>query len=582
MTTEQTSYTAPLVVLDVAAGELVAYRPDVQLVELPGEVVDLATAAEWALAYGLGAPGLGQFGEDFGPLLVLTEAATERLGLPVRLEDRRNLRLPEDHPARKALTEAGWDLSRAGMGPWTLLFKGRTECRFAFLPWGAFDTDLNRWEGIGDSGDPAALAYTLGLFAERVIPPTGSTAATGLELMTALRPPTRLDWKGGRMQRVPVSGSLVRAIDPALPEAIDEHPIAAGRTREQSRNPRHVVMEEPLIWCREPTEEERALPFAVGLDVCMAFGAASNRLPIGLGEAVHTDGPKFDKKIPGAWLADFSGVKLRAKDLITKEWRDLPEDFPSPFTPDGRPPTGPAWYETPTLAYAVELGVEVQPLEGWLRVEPAAPGLPEVGGYFDLWYQRIQAAYMATLADLGVTEDMPEAEFVAAMATINERDPEAAALLRAIKKIVKGGIGKMAEKPQGRQKREPHTPWPALKRPTYSPHARYTVISAARTGAHRKAVKTWLATGAVPLAVLSDCWVYASPLPSALAVVPRKADGTPLPGGWRLGPNPGYVKEEGVKPMEWYLDLMAKGQASGKDLNPARFIKGRDAMLDGE
>ncbi|MFF2548314.1 telomere-associated protein Tap [Kitasatospora sp. NPDC058063] len=574
-----TSFTAPLVVLDVVGGALVAYRPDVQLVGLPAEVADLASLAEWALAYGLGAPGIGQFGEEFGPLLVLTEAATEFVGLPARLEDRWNLRLADDHPARKGLVEAGWELGRAGLAPWTLIFKGRTECRFAFLPWEAF-SDMTRWGGIGESGDPAALAYVLGLFAERVIPPTGSTAATSLELMTSLRPPRRLDWTGGRMRRVPVPGSLVRAIDPAPPEAIDAHPIAAGRTPEQSRNPRHVVMEEPLVWFREPTEAEQQLAHVVGLDVCMAFGAASNRLEIGLGPAVHTDGPRFDKKIPGAWLCDFSGVTLRAKDLVTKEWRDLPPEFPSPFTPDGKAPTGPAWYETPTLAYAVELGVDVQPLEGYLRVEPAEPDLPVSGGYFTLWYQRLQSAYMATLADLGVTEGMGEKEFLAAMASIGERDPEAAALLRAIKQVAKGGVGKMAERPQG--KREKNAPWPALKRPTYSPHARYTVISAARTGAHRKAVKTWLATGAVPLAVLSDCWVYASNVPSALAVVPRKPDGTPLPGGWRLGPNPGYVKEEGTKPMAWYLDLMAKGRKVGKEINPARFIKGTDALLDGE
>ena len=583
MTTSRT-YTAPLVVLEVAAGALVAYRPDVQLVTVPAEVVDLASAADWALSYGLGASKLSpHYGEDFGPLLVLTEAATEFLGLPTKLEDRQNLRLPEDHPARKALTEAGWELGRAGLAPWTFLYRERIECRFAFVPWGAFDTDLMRWGGIADSGDAASLAYVLGMFAERLITPTGSTAATSLELMTAVRPPKRLDYTGGRMRRVPVPGSLSIAIDPAPPEAIDEHPIAAGRTREQSRNPRYVVMEESLAWFRAPTEEEQQLPNVVGVDVCMAFGAASNRLDIGLGKALHTDGPRFDKKIPGAWLCDFSGVKLHARDLVTKEWRPLPDTFPSPFTPDGRPPTGPAWYETPTVAYAVELGVEVKPLEGWLRVEPIEPDLPAVGGYFDLWYQRLQKAYLETLADLGITVDMPVAEFIAAMATVNDRDPEAAALLRAIKQVAKGGIGKMAEKPQGKNKRERNAPWPALKRPTYSPHARYTVIAASRTGAHRKAVKTWLATGRVPLAVLADCWLYASPEPSALAVVPRKPDGSPLPGGWRIGPNPGYVKEEGVRSMEWYLDLLAKGEAAGKAINPGRFIKqGRDAVMDGE
>ncbi|MGC0407657.1 hypothetical protein RKD31_000900 [Streptomyces sp. SAI-163] len=35
----------------------------------------------------------------------------------------------------------------------------------------------------------------------------------------------------------------------------------------------------------------------------------------------------------------------------------------SPFTPKDERPTGPAWYAPPTIAYAVELGYEVRPLE---------------------------------------------------------------------------------------------------------------------------------------------------------------------------------------------------------------------------
>ncbi|MFD6991752.1 hypothetical protein [Streptomyces sp. NPDC059943] len=38
---------------------------------------------------------------------------------------------------------------------------------------------------------PADLARYLGLYAERVMTPRGTTATTGLELMVALRPPTR-------------------------------------------------------------------------------------------------------------------------------------------------------------------------------------------------------------------------------------------------------------------------------------------------------------------------------------------------------------------------------------------------------
>jgi len=569
--TEQT-YAAPLAVLDAADGSLVACLPNVQRIDLPGEVTDLASAADWALGYGLGTAKLSQFGEDTGPLLVLTESAVERLGLPPRLDDRKRLRVPDDDPAVKALTEAGWTLSRAGLGGWSFLFRNRTEVHVAVIPWGAFSDNMRWGDMDAVAAEPGALAYTLGLYAERVISPTGSTAGCSLSLMTAVRPPTvaKFDRGTGRMRRVPVPGSLHKAVDPAPPEAPDEHPIAAERTREESKSPAHVLVEEALNWYREATEEEAALPYVVGLDVNTAFLAAANRLTVGLGEAVYTDGPAFDKKIPGAWLVDLSGTKLHTKDLRTKQWRELPENFPSPFTPDGRPPTGPAWYATPTLAYAQELGIEVRPLAAWLR--------PDAGGYLDLWHNRLRSAYMDTLADLGITEDMDEAAFIDAMATVKARDPEAVALLSAIKATAKGGIGKMRERPQGSTKREGrNAPWAALKRPTWRPDIRAAVISASRVGQHRKMVKVWNALGLVPLAVLADCVIYPSAQPTALAVMARKEDGSPLPGAFRLGPNPGFVKQEGVQPMQWYRDMTAKRA------NPGRFIKeGRDAVRDGE
>ncbi|GGU51155.1 telomere-associated protein Tap [Streptomyces violascens] len=565
-----TSYTAPLVVLDASDGVLVAHRPDVQRVSLPEEVIDLATAADWAVSYGLGAAALSRFGEDAAALLVLTESATVFLGLPDRLDDRVRLRVADDHPAVKAVSESGWSLSRAGLSPWSWMFRNRAEVVVAVVPWGAFDARITRWGGMGDIADPSALAYALGVYAERVTTPTSSTAGTSLALMTALRPPTRATFERGtgRMKRVPVEGSLVEPVDPAPPEAPTEHPLAAERTREQTQDPAHVLFEEALVWHRtELTAEEAALPYVVGLDINMAFLAAANRLTVGLGPAVYTDGPRFDKRVPGSWLVDLSGAVLRTKDPRTKALIELDPRLPSPFTPHGHAPTGPAWYATPTLAYAAELGVEVRPLAGWLR--------PESGGYLDLWHDRLRDAYMATLADLGVTADMPEDEFVRVMPTLKERDPEAYAVLTAIKHTAKGGVGKLREKPMGKRPSR-HAPWPALKRATWRPDIRAAVISNARVGQHRKIVKTWALTGQVPLAVLSDCVVYPSAYPTARAVVPRKEDGMPMPGAFRLGPNPGYCKEEGVQTMEWLAELIAR------QANPARFIKGGDAIRDGE
>ncbi len=92
---------------------------------------------------------------------------------------------------------------------------------------------------------------------------------------------------------------------------------------------------------------------------------------------------------------------------------------------------------------------------------------------------------------------------------------------------------------------------------------------------HRKLLNMSRMTGLFPLTVLSDCVVY-PPRPGAspLDFLPCAASGKPQPGGFRLGPTPGLAKLEGVQEMAWAVDLMEKG------LNPARHIKGGDAVLD--
>lgn len=300
------------------------------------------------------------------------------------------------------------------------------------------------------------------------------------------------------------------------------------------------------------TGEEVALPFAVGLDLNTAFLAAAARLTVGLSGPDHFHHPTFNPKIPGSWLVDLSHVELDPR-------------LPSPFTPSGVRPTGPAWYQTHTVAYAQELGYNVQPIEAYLR--------RETGAYLDPWHDRLKTAYVDTLADLGVTKDLTDAEFLAAMERHKEVDPALAAVLTAIKATVKGGVGKLRERPQGKHYRDGDR-WPALERPTWRPDIRAAVISKARVNMHRKLLNMSRMTGLFPLAVLSDCVVYPSPGNSPLDFLPYAASGKPQPGGFRLGPTPGLAKLEGVQEMAWAVDLMDKG------LNPARHIKGGDAVLD--
>ncbi|MEU9125344.1 hypothetical protein AB0C96_36865 [Streptomyces sp. NPDC048506] len=392
----------PLAVLDADGS---AYCVDGLILDCPAKT--LPALVDWALNEAkLGAPRLHRHGKDADPLVVLTAPAAERLGLPGVLEDRRGLRLPADHKVVKQLTRAKWQLTRRGFGPWPRVYRpaegGRRQCvQLAILPWGALDA--RSW-GDTDQLPPAELARVLGSYATRVITPRGSTAVCGLELMTALRPPTRpvKDEATGAWVAGPNPGSLTAPVDPAPPEAPNEHPVvAASCPRHHERTPDQVLDEEAYDWFRPLTDEECAQGYAygVGIDVNMAFAAAANRLTVGIGPATHVHAPDFDAKLPG---------------------------------------------------------------------------------------------------------------------------------------------GK------------------------------------ARTNMHRKMTRL-AAVGRFPVAVLSDCAVYLSHGPSPRDFLPYTPEGTPLPGGFRLGVSPGMVKHEGTQDFLWVASMIEDEQ-----INPARHIKGADAAADGE
>ncbi|MFI1367506.1 telomere-associated protein Tap [Streptomyces griseochromogenes] len=546
----------PLAVLD---GDGSAYCADGIVLDCLARTVP--ELVEWTLAEsGLGAPRLHRYGKDPDPLIVLTAAAAVKLGLPERLEgpeQRRSLRLPADHPVVKQVTKAKWKLTQRGFGPWARIYRpaqaGKRQCvQLAVLSWDALDS--RAWPGVPEMG-PADIARVLGVYAQRVITPRGSTAVSGLELMTALRPPTRAvqDRTTGNWVPGHNPGSLgSEPVDPAPPEATQEHPVVVGTGWTGG-----FLDEEAYQWVRDVdllTGEEAALPWAVGLDLNTAFLAAAARLVVGLSGPEYVKHPAFDKRIPGSWLVDLSRIELDPR-------------LPSPFTPSGLRPEGPAWYQTHTVAYAQELGYDVQPIEAYLR--------RETGAYLDPWHDRLKTAYVDTLADLGVTTDLDDAAFLQAMELHKQVDPASAAVLAAIKATVKGGVGKLRERPQGRHYKDGER-WPALERPTWRPDIRAAVISKARVNMHRKMLNMAKMTGLYPLAVLSDCVVYPSPGRSPLDFLPYSADGKPIPGAFRLGSTPGLAKVEGVQAMAWAVDVMEQG------LNPARHIKGdgHDASVD--
>lgn len=556
----------PLAVVDVADGQVSAYCVNGLILDVPAK--SLPALVEWTLKEArLGQPRLSGPGKDADPLLVLTEAACERFGLPVTLteQERHAGRLPEGHKVLKQLARTEWKLTKRGFGPWARIYRpaqgaDRSCVQLCIPSWHALDT--RSW-GHAAQLPPAELARVLGVYAARVTTPRGSTAVTGLELLTALHPPTRASQPDGtgvrRSQHNP--GSLgTQAVDCAPCEAPDGHPLLVDLPRFHRRTPAERLFEEAYDWARPLTDEECLRRHLVGIDVNMAFAAGANGLVVGLGAPTRVKAPVFDPKLPGSWLVDLSHVDL-SRVKAGKEWVDLDGRLlPSPFTPSGERPDGPAWYATPTVAYAVELGYPVRPVEAWVR--------HDTGRYLDGWYKRLRDAYVATMADLGVGADLGPEEFLAALPGHRERDPQLALVVNAVKATAKGTIGKFAERPRGEGWR-PGQPWRALSRPTWRPDIRAAVISRTRTNMHRKIVKLAAVTGQYPVAILSDCAVYAADGPGPLDFLPYR-DGTPL-GGFRLGVSPGMVKHEGTQSLLWGEGV--REQHDAPDLNLARYIK---------
>ncbi len=536
----------PLAVLDVTDGALTAHLVDGRTVPCPAKT--LQALATWALdkrKIRLGAAKVHDNGFDQDPLLVLTEGAVAHFGLPADLADQEELRLPADHKAVKGLIKAGWELTKSGFGPWPRVFKrvdGKRHCVQLFLtPWGALEDRV--WGQAGDlpAGD---LARMLGTYARLVITPRGTVAVTGEELMTSLRPPTKAEWseKENKYVSVKAPHTLHTVVDPAPCEAPDEHPVvAADYPEEGSRPASEALDEEACIWVRPAdliTDAERACTHVVALDVQVAFLAACRRLHVGTGPAIHYPrNPAFDPELPGSWYVDLSHVETDPR-------------MPSPFTSSGVRPEGPGWYATPTVAYAVELGADVRPMEAWVR-KIHSP-------YLQPWYETLRDAYLTVMADLGVTKDLDDEAFLAAMASYKDGDPLLVTLANAIKATAKSGIGKLRQRPNMGIGHAFGDPWPALKRVTWRPDIRAMILSKARTNMHRKMHNLATTAGRYPLAVNTDCVVYATDSLSPLSLL-HGPDGQPIRGGFRLGVNPGSVKHQGSQTIDWALDLLADG-----------------------
>ncbi|MEU9654251.1 helix-turn-helix transcriptional regulator [Streptomyces sp. NPDC048110] len=570
----------PLAVIDCEDGQVSAYCVGGLVLDVPAKTIP--ALVDWTLAEAkLGQARLHRNGRDADPILVLTTSALERFGLPTALseEERHAGRLPVGHKVVKQVERAGLQMTQRGFGRWARLYRdpegSRRRCvQLCILPWHALDA--REW-GKKDQPEllltmhPADLVQYLGLYAARVMTPRGSTATTGLELMTALRPPTRAE-------KNPATGEFERAYNedaltqlyPVVPcEVPDEHPILKGQfARHHMRTPAEMLMEEPYDWCRPLTDEECANPYLVVVDINMSFAAAANGLTVGLNGPTHLTGnPQFDPALPGSWLVDLSHVDL---SRVRVNGRTVDGSrLPYPFTPKGEHPEGPAWYATPTVQYAVELGFDVAPIEAYVRTQN--------GRYLDSWYKRLRDAYVDTMADMGVTTDLQGQEFLEAMARRKETDPTMALLETAIKATAKGAIGKLRQRSRGQVPY--YEPYPALERVNWRPDIRAAVLANQRVGLHRKLMKTAAAADLYPVAIGTDAIVYPSPGPSPLDVLPHTPEGKPAPGTFRLGVSPGMVKWQGTQTVLWAEQQF---EERGGVFNISNLIKTDQSAGEGE
>ncbi|MCX4971045.1 helix-turn-helix domain-containing protein [Streptomyces sp. NBC_00654] len=570
----------PLAVIDADAdGEVSAYCVGGLVLDVPAK--SIPSLVDWTLTEArLGQARLHRNGRDADPILVLTATALHRYGLPAALseEEQRHGRLADSHKVVKQIAKAGLQLTQRGLGPWARVFRepegSRRRCvQLCVLPWNALDA--REWDRkdnpVLPTMHPADLARYLGLYAERVMTPRGTTATTGLELMVALRPPTRAekDEATGEFKRAFNDDALTQLYPVVECEVPDEHPVLKGKfARHHLRTPAEMLMEEPYDWCRPLTDDECVNQFLVVVDLNMSFAAAANGLTVGLNGPTHLENnPAFDASLPGSWLVDLSHVDL-SRVRINGRTVDGSR-LPSPFTPKGDRPEGPAWYATPTVQYAVELGFDVAPIEAYVRTQ--------TGRYLDSWYKRLRDAYVETMADMGVTTDLTGSEFLEAMARRKQVDPTMALLETAIKATAKGAIGKLRQRSRGQVPY--YEPYPALERWTWRPDIRAAVLANQRTGLHRKLMKTAATADLYPVAIGTDAIVYPSPGPSPLDVLPHTPEGKPAPGTFRLGVSPGMVKHQGAQTVLWAEQQF---EERGGVFNIANLIKTDQSAGEGE
>ncbi|MET8629931.1 hypothetical protein ABZW30_40475 [Kitasatospora sp. NPDC004669] len=488
----------------------------------------------------------------------LTAAALKQLGLPAALPGTEKALTALQAKMAKASASVGMEPSDH-IGPAFHVFRRKgsaggpkTSVRITIAPWlGQGD---GRQQATSALAGPLATApagtkdgltlarrsraFTTDLGAA----PGATTASTAMLLLDAVRP--RVEWvkdeATGEWSSHLREGALPAGDLCVPPAAGARHPL----TREQLFRGETVCEEEDYKWwARELTEQEAGRAFAVAVDVCASYLSVTDslRLPSGPLELVRN--PDWNGgKTAGLWWADFTATPVD-------------ELLPHPATCHGRPPTGPGWYATPTVAYmAATYGFDPATITEAYLSSHTVPLLKE-------WTGHVRGGYKRAYADLGLTDGQSPEEFLAANAVHKDvgTDPvraDALVLAGLYKNIYKGGIGKWSD--SARHLDDEQWLEKVAASWSYRPEIRFHIIAAARIAAHRRLRKTLQLTGRAPFAVNVDSYLYAADQPSPLEVLPVKDDGTPVPGALRLDIAPGSHKHEASIPLQAAIEVMGR------------------------
>ncbi|WP_323187678.1 hypothetical protein [Streptomyces sp. NBC_01275] len=357
--------------VDVVGGQVLGCCVGGLVLDVPGKC--LPSLVDWTLREAKpGQPRLSGPGEAAGPLVRLTEAACERYGLPARRAEAERLagRLAEGRRVAEELARAEWRLTARGFGPWARIYRPAQGCERSCgqlcVPWWSATgvravVERARRPALGRRR-PARAGGTRqapGRVRARMVAPRGSAAVAGLELMTVLRPQCRASEPGedGERRSGHDPGGLGEdPVESAPCEVPDGRLLVRDLPRFHQRAPAERLFEEVLDWARPLADDGCAECCLAGVDSTWPSPPARTVWSSGSVRRGTSRAPCSTRSCPVHGWSACPRVVL-SRGMVGVERAQLDAGLlPGPFTPTGGRPTGPAWYETRTVACAVELG----------------------------------------------------------------------------------------------------------------------------------------------------------------------------------------------------------------------------------